>query len=84
MQNQKTRKLSSLLLTRCSEKYVADIGYDLWTGNYKAKTQKIPTETYLTVYNDCKLGSQTYTKQKIILVSKHFYLGTLFEQNKQN
>lgn len=51
MQNQKTRKLLSLLLTRCSEKYVTDIGCDLWAGNYKGKTQKVPTETCLTVYN---------------------------------
>ena len=47
------------------------IGCDLLSRNYIINIQKIHAETYLTVY-DCKLGRETYSKQKKIVAATGF------------
>ena len=66
LEDKKIRQILGLLLRRCSERQVALLGMI-----YITNIQKIHAETYLTVY-DCKLGRETYSKQKKIVVARLF------------
>ena len=59
-------RLLGFLLTRSPENDdIREIGQNIWnhkTGHFQDK-KVVPIESCLVVYNDCKLGRQTYTKQ---------------------
>ena len=50
-------QLWGLLLTRCKEKSVREIGQSLWKKTKEDK--KLPVETALVIYNDSNLGRST-------------------------
>ena len=63
-------QLLGLLLTRCKEKSVREIGQSLWKKMKEDK--KLPVETALVIYNDSNLGRSTYTNQKRVLAAAGF------------
>ena len=73
-ENASVVRLLCFLLTRSPENAdIREIGQDIWnkTGHFQDK-KVVPIESCLVEYNDCKLGWQTYTKQKEISpVVKH-------------
>ena len=60
-------RILGLLLTRCSEKESRDIGKDLWESKSIDDRKKLPIDTALAIYTDCRLGRETYTSLKRVL-----------------
>ena len=59
-------KVLGLLWTRCDDANMKQIGRKIVDG--KDETEKeIPVVTALTIYCDCNLGQDTYTKQRRLL-----------------
>ena len=67
-------RLLGLLLTRCKDKQISDIGEMLWKKGSQDTTTKLPIETALVMYTDCGLGRETYTNQKKLFASAGFNL----------
>ena len=58
-------QILGLLLTRCTEKDVVEIGTSLWENNVKASN--ISIDKAIAIYTGSKLGRDTYTNQKKLL-----------------
>ena len=59
-----------LLLTRCKAPSLKAVGRKIVNSeNINAGVQEIPAITALTIYCDCNLGKETYTKQRRLLKS---------------
>ena len=74
-ENVSVARILGFLLTRSPEsEKLREIGESIWNNGSPSSVESnsIPVESCLVLYNDCKLGRQTYTKQKKVLENAGF------------
>ena len=71
-ENVKASQIIGLLLTRCVEKDVVDIGTSLWENN--VKPPQVSIDKAIAIYTGSRLGRDTYTDQKKLLDSDGHYV----------
>ena len=59
-------KILGLLLVRCDDFKLEEIGRQIVEGEFNKRLSEIPVLTALKIYSDCNLGKETYTKQRRI------------------
>ena len=62
-------RLLGFLLTRCSSERETQIGKNIFEKKDVNLNSTIPVITALTIYSDCQLGRETYTKQRRLLAA---------------
>ena len=67
-ENVKASQILGLLLTSCDNPDVGNIGKLLWDDNLD-DSRKLPINSTLALYTDCRLGRDTYMKQRKIFKS---------------
>ena len=72
-ENVKPSQLLGILLTRCDSSAVTDIGEMLWEDDL-THSSKLPMDSTLALYTDCRLGRETYTKQKKLFEGSGLYV----------
>ena len=74
-ENTTASELLGLLLTRCADKSIRNVGNSLWHTSQPPSSpthphsNKINTNTALVIYTDCNLGRQSWTTQKRVLAA---------------
>ena len=63
--------LGLLLLTRCNDTVVCNMGKSSWEDNLN-DSRTLPINSTLTLYTDCRLGRDTYMKERKLFKSSGF------------